>query len=107
MRKSVLAGVATVAALAIIAPISQRAAQQASLVRGDAPREWRYWGADAWSTRYSAADQINATNFDSLQVAWRWDASPYGDEINEYYRTSPLFAPGTIPHCAGQPRQAV
>ena len=40
-------------------------------MRGNKPGEWRYWGADAWSSRYSALDQINATNFDSLQVAWQ------------------------------------
>ena len=37
--------------------------QSAGLVRGNAPGEWRYWGADAWSTRYSPLDQINATGF--------------------------------------------
>src|SRR5207247_2307717 len=57
----------TVAALSLLVA----ARQQATLVRGNAPNEWRYWGADAWSTRYSAADQINASNFDSLQVAWQ------------------------------------
>src|SRR5213076_354629 len=97
MRKSVIiAGTAAVLGILVIAPISQRASQQAALVRGNAPLEWRYWGADAYSTRYSAADQINASNFDSLQVAWRWDASPYGDEINEYYRTTPLYAKGRL-----------
>ena len=33
---------------------------QASAPRGNPPGEWRYWGADAWSTRYSPLDQINA-----------------------------------------------
>src|SRR3954468_18357355 len=79
----------------VVAPISQRAAQQASLVRGNAPTEWRYWGADAWSTRYSAADQINASNFDSLQVAWRWK-NPDTTMFDEYYRTTPLYAKGRI-----------
>ena len=40
------------------------ARQGLPLVRGNKPGEWRYWGADAWSTRYSALDQINANNFD-------------------------------------------
>ena len=47
------------------------AGQTPALVRGNAPGEWRYWGADAWSTRYSPLDQINASNFNALQVAWR------------------------------------
>src|SRR5690606_26983376 len=34
--------------------------------------EWRYWGADLSSTRYSPLDQINAENFESLEVAWIW-----------------------------------
>jgi quinoprotein glucose dehydrogenase len=91
------AGVAvSIAALSLIgAAISQRAAQQAELVRGNAPNEWRYWGADAWSTRYSAASQIDATNFDSLQVAWRWH-NPDTTAIDEYYRTTPLYARGRV-----------
>jgi quinoprotein glucose dehydrogenase len=67
---------------------------QAGLVRGNAPGEWRYWGADAWSTRYSAADQINASNFDKLQVAWTWNASAL--DIDEYYRTTPIYASGRL-----------
>lgn len=70
------------------------ARQGAALTRANKPGEWRYWGADAWSTRYSALDQINANNFDSLQVAWKWDAAQYGDD--EYYRTTPLFANGRV-----------
>ena len=96
-RKSVVAACATATlagAILVIAPISQRAAQQAALVRGNAPLEWRYWGADAWSTRYSAADQINAQNFDSLQVAWRWEGGVHGPD--EYYRTTPLYAKGRL-----------
>ena len=37
--------------------------------RGTPYGEWRYWGADAWSTRYSPLDQINADNFDDLEQA--------------------------------------
>ena len=69
-------------------------ARQQTLVRGNAPGEWRYWGADAWSTRYSPLDQINASNFKSLQVAWRWNASV--DAPDEYYRTTPLYANGRL-----------
>ncbi len=43
--------------------------QPTNLVRGNPPGEWRYWGADAWSTRYSPLDQINASNFESLEQA--------------------------------------
>src|ERR1051325_9234156 len=105
MRRShalLAGGLVSIAAVTLVIA----AAQQTALVRGNAPMEWRYWGADAWSTRYSAADQINASNFDSLQVAWRWDASPYGDEVNEYYRTTPLYAKGRLLTVATTRRKA-
>ena len=51
-------------------------------MRGNVAGEWRVWGADAWSTRYSPLDQINASNFSSLQVAWTLERRPVrgGDE---------------------------
>ena len=51
-----------------------------ALVRGNVPGEWRYWGGDAWSTRYSPLDQINASNFGKLKVAWQWNASAFGQD---------------------------
>lgn len=68
--------------------------RSSALVRGNAPGEWRYWGGDAWSTRYSPLDQINAANFDSLELAWQWNAGTFG--ADEYYRTTPLYANGRL-----------
>lgn len=65
-----------------------------NLVRGNAPGEWRYWGGDAHSTRYSPLDQIDASNFSKLQVAWQWNAGTFGPD--EYYRTTPLYANGRL-----------
>ena len=75
---------------------------QADLVRGNKPGEWRYWGADAWSSRYSALDQINATNFDKLEEAWKWNAGSFS--ADEYYRTTPLYANGRLFTVAGTRR---
>jgi quinoprotein glucose dehydrogenase len=65
-----------------------------ALERGNVPGEWRYWGGDAWSSRYSPLDQINARNFDSLETAWQWNAGAFGKD--EYYRTTPLYANGRL-----------
>src|SRR5213079_2282007 len=70
------------------------AQQRAALERGNKAGEWRYWGADAWSTRYSPLDQINASNFDSLKIVWQWNASAEGED--EYYRVTPLYANGRL-----------
>ena len=71
-----------------------RQGQPPALVRGNAPGEWRYWGGDAWSTRYSPLDQIDASNFGKLKVAWQWNAGAFGQD--EYYRTTPLYANGRL-----------
>ena len=86
--------VATIAAGVLARARLSSAAQGPALVRGNAPGEWRFWGADAWSTRYSPLTQIDASNFASLQVAWQWSASQFGED--EYYRTTPLYANGRL-----------
>ncbi|HSC28600.1 MAG TPA: PQQ-binding-like beta-propeller repeat protein, partial [Vicinamibacterales bacterium] len=86
--------IATVIAIVLATANWSSAVQGPALVRGNAPGEWRYWGADAWSTRYSPLDQINASNFSSLQVAWQWNAGAFGSD--EYYRTTPLYANGRL-----------
>ena len=88
-RVRVLAGVAVVLTLA-----GPAEAQQPAPARGNVPGEWRVWGADLWSTRYSPLDQINASNFNSLKPAWQWNAGAFGSD--EYYRTTPLYANGRL-----------
>lgn len=36
--------------------------------------EWRFYGGDAGSTKYSPLDQINRDNVRGLKVAWTWDS---------------------------------
>ena len=36
--------------------------------------EWRSYGGDLGSTKYSPLDQIDATNFADLKIAWRWNS---------------------------------
>ena len=40
--------------------------------------EWRTYGGDLGNTRYSPLDQINASNFDKLQIAWRFNTASLG-----------------------------
>jgi quinoprotein glucose dehydrogenase len=87
-----LAGVIWWHAQALVA--APPAPEAVVLERGNVPGEWRYWGGDAWSSRYSPLDQINARNFDSLETAWQWNAGAFGKD--EYYRTTPLYANGRL-----------
>ena len=40
--------------------------------------EWPSYGGDLGHTRYSALNQINASNFSELEVAWVFDAANFG-----------------------------
>ena len=40
--------------------------------QGAVDGEWRSYGGDAGSTKYSPLDQITAENFGTLEVGWQW-----------------------------------
>ena len=42
---------------------------------GAANGEWRSYGGDLGSTKYSPLDQIDAANFSDLRIAWRWQSA--------------------------------
>ena len=39
--------------------------------------EWRSYGGDAGSTKYSSLDVIDETNVQDLEVVWRWQTVDY------------------------------
>jgi quinoprotein glucose dehydrogenase len=69
--------------------------------------EWAYWGGDERNSRYSPLDQVDATNFGKLEVAWRWSAANYGPEPDLIYRATPLYVNGKLYTVAGQRRTVV
>ena len=83
-------------------------AAPAQAQEGDQPEgEWRYWGSDVASTRYSPLDQIDATNFGSLEVAWTWRGDNFGPEADPLLRATPIYVNGTLYSVAGSRRTAV
>ena len=40
--------------------------------------DWVHYTADIRGSRYSPLDQINATNFNKLEVAWRFKTDNFG-----------------------------
>ena len=69
--------------------------------------EWRYIGGDAGHTRYSSLDQINADNFESLEVAWIWRGDNYGPNRLAVSRSTPLYVNGLMYTVAGERRTVV
>jgi quinoprotein glucose dehydrogenase len=66
--------------------------------------EWRYIGGDASHMRYLPVDQINAGNFEKLQVAWVWRGDNFGAAVDNVFRSTPLYVDGMLYTVAGQRR---
>jgi quinoprotein glucose dehydrogenase len=69
--------------------------------------EWRTYGADLASTRYSPLDQIERDNFNSLQVAWRFSTAALGPRIETNLEATPLMVGGVLYSVAGSRRSVV
>src|SRR5262249_9348410 len=68
--------------------------------------EWRSYAGDTGSTRYSPLDQINATNFNKLEVAWRFKTDSLGPRPEYQYEGTPLMIGGVL-YGTGGSRRAV
>jgi len=66
--------------------------------------EWRTYGSDLYSSKYSPLDQINADNVSQLQVAWRWKSLNFGPRMEGNLETTPLIIGGVLYFTAGQRR---
>ena len=73
---------------------------------GASDGEWRTYGADFASTRYAALDQIDASNFGELEVAWRFKTDNLGPRREFYFQSTPLVANGVL-YSTGGSRRAV
>src|SRR5205085_4424026 len=68
--------------------------------------EWRSYGADTGNTHYSPLDQINASNFNKLEVAWHFKTDNLGPRPEYQYEGTPLMANGVV-YSTGGTRRAV
>src|SRR5690348_9118771 len=69
--------------------------------------EWLSYGGDLGSTRYSPLDQINAGNFNRLEVAWRFKTDNLGPRPENNLEGTPLMAKGVLYSTAGTRRAVV
>jgi glucose dehydrogenase len=65
---------------------------------------WTYLGGDAWHTRYTPADQINASNFEQLELAWRFNAASFGPSTP---RATPSYVDGRLLTVTGDRRHII
>src|SRR5881296_3675794 len=69
--------------------------------------EWRTYGGDLANTRYSPLDQINASNFKNLEVAWRFKTDNLGPRPEYNLEATPLMVKGVLYAAAGTRRSVV
>jgi quinoprotein glucose dehydrogenase len=69
--------------------------------------EWWAYAADIRGTRYSPLDQINASNFNRLEVAWRFKTDNLGTRPEYKLEGTPLMVGGVLYATAGTRRSIV
>jgi len=69
--------------------------------------EWPTYGGDLASTRYSPLDQINADNFNKLQLAFRFKTENLGPRQEFQFQGTPLMVNGVLYVTGGTRRAAV
>ena len=77
-------------------------AQQPSTKSG----EWPYYTADLKGSKYSPLDQINAGNFNKLEVAWRYKTDNLGPRPEYKLEGTPVMVKGVL-YTTGGTRRSV
>jgi len=89
---------------AAIAPLAGQApAARPSIMNG----EWPDYSGDLRGWRYSPLDQINASNFNQLQVAWRFKTDNLGPRPEYKLEGTPVMVKGMLYTTGGTRRSVI
>jgi quinoprotein glucose dehydrogenase len=69
--------------------------------------EWRAYGGEPGSTKYSPLDQINKDNAKSLRIAWRFKTDNLGPRADFNMEATPVMVNGVLYTQAGSRRAVV
>jgi len=97
-----VAGLLTVTLVVVCAMVGTAAAQY-----GTTGGEWPTWAGDLGATRYAPLDQIDASNFADLEVAWRFGTDNLGPGPDFNLQSTPLMVGGVLYSTAGSRRNVV
>src|SRR5215475_7308118 len=81
--------------------------RSASAQSGAKTGEWRTYGGDLGNTHYSPLDQINASNFSKLTVAWAFKTDNLGPRPEYQFEGTPLMVNGVLYSTAGTRRAVI
>src|SRR5450631_1738559 len=109
-KRTVLATVSVAGALGLMASAPHLTAR----LSGQAPGfpttkngEWPYYTGDVKGSRYSPLDQINGSNFNQMEVAWRFKTDNLGTRPEFKLEGTPLMVKGVIYATGGTRRSVV
>ena len=68
--------------------------------------EWPAYNGDVRGSRYTPLDQINASNFNDLEVAWRFKTDNLGSRPEYKLEGTPLMVKGVL-YATGGTRRSV
>jgi quinoprotein glucose dehydrogenase len=108
MRKTVKAGAVLVAVIgAGVVWSTARPTGQAAGTPSTKNGDWTHYTADMRGTKYSPLDQINAGNFNKMEVAWRFKTDNLGTRPEFKLEGTPLAIKGILYVTAGTRRSVV
>jgi quinoprotein glucose dehydrogenase len=94
--------------LLVAAAVWQLAGQAPNPIsRGTADGQWPTYGGDLASRRYSPLSQVDASNFNALEIAWRFRTENLGPTPEFLFQATPLMVGDTLYLTAGSRRAAV
>lgn len=109
MKRIALRAVPAVALLAVgLAWVAPRVSGQSSSAMPSTKNgEWPMYTADLRGSKYSPLDQINASNFSKMEVAWRFKTDNLGPRPEGKLEGTPIMVKGTLYATGGTRRSVV
>ena len=96
-----------VVSLVLIASSAGDLAGQSATMPSTTNGEWPMYTADLRGSKYSPLDQINAANFNKLEVSWRFKTDNLGTRPEYKLEGTPLMVKGVLYTTAGTRRSVV
>src|ERR1022692_3810918 len=93
--------------LLLLMPSAWRTGPPARAQHGAKDGEWRFYGGDAGTTKYTALDQINENNVKQLKTVWQWKAQNFGKRPDFNWEVTPLMIGGVLYFTAGTRRDVL
>ena len=93
--------------LVAVNAVAPRVSGQAGVMPSTKNGEWPMYTADLRGSKYSPLDQINAANFNKLEVAWRFKTDSLGPRPEYKLEGTPIMVKGVVYTTGGTRRSVV